>query len=280
MKILKLHHVNCASFHPLVRTTARHRDGRWFMCTRALIVETPRGIVAVDTGFGTEDIERSATRLGRGFTWMARPRLDTSETMIARLQALNLKPSDVTDILITHLDLDHSGGLAAFPNARVHVHRIERDAALVRATATRRARYLPLHWAHEPVWAPFEFRGDTMFGFDTATLDGLPPEIKMVSLPGHTVGHCGVLIEANGTATMHAGDAFMEIQEMVDPAHKPSFATRMHHRFFDDDPITARATRDKLRAAVRDHRGAFALVGSHDVFVMDPDGSVRQDLDA
>jgi len=52
----------------------------------------------------------------------------------------------VTDIVLTHLDFDHAGGLDDFPRARVHLLAIERDCALQQARWLDRQRYRPQQW--------------------------------------------------------------------------------------------------------------------------------------
>jgi glyoxylase-like metal-dependent hydrolase (beta-lactamase superfamily II) len=52
--------------------------------------------------------------------------------LISSLQAAGYQPEQITDILITHVHLDHSGGLAnndtmLFPNATIHVNKKEID---------------------------------------------------------------------------------------------------------------------------------------------------------
>jgi glyoxylase-like metal-dependent hydrolase (beta-lactamase superfamily II) len=48
----------------------------------------------------------------------------TIPKLIERLQSINLKPTDITDVLLTHIHLDHGGaaGWLARQGARIHVH--------------------------------------------------------------------------------------------------------------------------------------------------------------
>lgn len=274
---MNVHAVNCASFHPLFGAPARHTDGRGYLSTRCLIVETDGGVIVVDTGFGVEDIARPAQRLGRPFLLLARPRLDPAETLLARLRARNIAPEDVTDVLITHLDLDHAGGLAALPGARVHVHALELATAQARTRATHRLRYVAEQWAHTPDWQPFTFDGPRVLGdaFPAFTPAGLPSSVCLVGLPGHSAGHCGVLITLpDGSRLLHAGDAFMEAREIVDAAYRPTFATRAHHAIFDDNPPQAQETRRALREAIAGEDG-LTVVNAHDPHMRTPEGGVE-----
>jgi glyoxylase-like metal-dependent hydrolase (beta-lactamase superfamily II) len=49
--------------------------------------------------------------------------------------------------------------------------------------------------------------GDRWYGFDAIPLEGFAPEIWLIPLPGHTVGHCGVALRTEQGWVLHAGDA-------------------------------------------------------------------------
>lgn len=46
------------------------------------------------------------------------------------------------------------------------------------------------------------------------SLDGLPPELPLVSLPGHTHGHVGVAMHQSTGWHLPAGDAYFHADEM------------------------------------------------------------------
>ena len=108
-----------------------------------LLVETERdGLVLVDTGFGTRDIE-GTTGLSRVVQRCSRPALDPARDRgrAGRARSASIA-DDVRHIVVTHLDLDHAGGLADFPHAKVHLHAREHAAAMARTTL-QGARALP-----------------------------------------------------------------------------------------------------------------------------------------
>lgn len=127
----KVHHLNCGTFCPACRPWI-NGDGRWrdrgTLVCHCLLIETNDGLVLIDTGLGTQDIEQPQ-QLGKLFLTMAQPRLTQAETALYQVQALGFQPQDVRHIVLTHLDLDHAGGLADFPQATVHVHAAEYEAA-------------------------------------------------------------------------------------------------------------------------------------------------------
>lgn len=184
-------------------------SARGRMPAHCLLVETPAsGLVLVDTGFGAKDVEDPQVRLGAFFTALAGPPRDPAITARAQIRALGFDPDDVRHVVVTHLDLDHAGGLPDFPRARVHVHRDERAAALA-PTLAERQRYRPAHFAHRPDFAPYDAAGEPWKGFPAVRdLPGLPPEILAIPLPGHTRGHACVAVDRGDRWLLHAGDAY------------------------------------------------------------------------
>lgn len=214
------------------------------MVAHCLLVERAEGLVLVDTGFGTADIEKPA-RLGRGFVLVARPALDYAEAAITQIHRLGFTADDVTDIVLTHLDLDHAGGLADFPRARVHVDATELFAAEGQHTLREKRRYAKAQWAHRPQWIRHGTGGDDWFGF--TEVNAVHDEVVLVPLRGHTRGHCGVAVRRPGGGwLLHAGDSFFAEGEVADP---PSYDARVvrYQRLTGIDDETRRANQDRLR---------------------------------
>src|SRR5262245_41931721 len=152
MSIRKVHHLNCATMCPAGGFLLGQRGFRGRLVAHCLLIETERdGLVLIDTGFGTRDVA-GQTPLRRMFRSVVRPRLDAEEPAIAQIRALGLDPAAVRHIVVTHLDVDHAGGLSDFPGARVHLHAREHAAAMARTRSIERQRYLPEHWSHGPRW--------------------------------------------------------------------------------------------------------------------------------
>ncbi len=205
MSIRRVHHLNCGTMCPLA--------GRWLgierMVCRCLLIETERdGLILVDTGFSTFDVA-SPARLPALFRTTTGPRLAAEETALAQIRALGFAAADVRHIVITHLDLDHAGGLVDFPDAMVHVHAREHAAAIARTTARERNRYLPSQWAHGPRWSLVDTDGETWRELPAARrLHGVDADVGLVALHGHTRGHSGIVVGGTtGPALLHAGDA-------------------------------------------------------------------------
>lgn len=182
------------------------------MIAHCLLVERPEGLLLVDSGFGTADIARPQ-RLGAITNTLLRPVLDPTETAAARVRALGHELTDVTDIVLTHMDLDHVGGIGDFPHARIHVFGEELDAAL-NPKLKERGRYLKAQWAHGPDWVRHEARGDDWFGFGSVT--ALGDDVVLVPTQGHSRGHCAIAVRRpDGGWLLHAGDAYFYTGEKV-----------------------------------------------------------------
>jgi len=132
------------------------------------------------------------------------------ETAFAQVGALGYSTSDVKHIVLTHLDVDHAGGLADFPRAKVHVHAREHAAAMARATFFDRQRYASAQWSHGAKWEVYSEDGDTWRGLPAITrLRGIDADIGLVPLHGHTRGHSAVITRSRDDRwLMHAGDAY------------------------------------------------------------------------
>ncbi|MEV6135587.1 MBL fold metallo-hydrolase [Nocardia sp. NPDC051990] len=80
----------------------------------------------VDTGYGEQAVIRPEVWVGRQIIRRTKPVLD--QVIARHVEDLGFAREDVRDIIVTHLDLDHAGGLADFPEATVHVYSAELDA--------------------------------------------------------------------------------------------------------------------------------------------------------
>ncbi|MGC9671286.1 MBL fold metallo-hydrolase [Planosporangium sp. 12N6] len=266
---MRIHHLNCATMCPPSRRLVNGTGGLFEagrMVCHCLLVETDDGLVLVDSGFGTADVRDPAASLGARFLRTTRPRLDMNETAVAQVAALGYRPEDVRHIVLTHLDLDHAGGLGDFPWATVHVHATEYEAALRRESAGEQRRYRPNHWAHGPNWATYPSAdGEKWFGFDAVRqLRGLPPEILLVPLAGHSRGHTGVAIDTGDRWLLHAGDAYFFHGEAdpVRPASTPFLG--LFQTMVQIDGRARRANQARLRELRAAHGDRVEVFCAHD----------------
>ena len=267
---MRIHHLNCISSCPLGgrlmdgRSSGVFQRGR--LCCHCLLIETSQGLVLVDTGFGLGDVRHPKERLSRFFLALLSPDFREEMTAIRQVERLGWSASDVRHIILTHLDFDHAGGLDDFPEARVHLLEQEREGALAQKTWLDRQRYRPQQWRNRSRWRTYRVGdGERWFGFDAVRqFSGLPPEILLVPLAGHTLGHAGVAIQRSGRWTFQTGDAYFCRGEMdLDHPHCTP-GLRMYQALMEQDREQRLANQARLRELKRAHGGQVDVMCSHD----------------
>jgi glyoxylase-like metal-dependent hydrolase (beta-lactamase superfamily II) len=252
---MRVHHLDCGTMCPLAgRLTGDVSAlGRGVMVCHCFLVETPRdGLVLIDTGFGLAECE-DPRKLGRAFVAVSAPRLDRGQTAREQVRRLGFDPTDVRHLIVTHLDLDHAGGIADFPAATVHLHRRELDAARARTTLQERGRYLPHQWKHHTRWNPVTETGDTWLGLPAVQpLTGLEADIALVPLFGHTRGHSGVVVRTARGWLLHAGDAYFHHHELAEAGAAP-LGLRWFQAAAQMDAEARHASQAALRRLHREH---------------------------
>ncbi len=156
--------------------------------------------------------------------------------LLERIAELGVALEEIDAVVQTHLHPDHVGWLIdedrdnalTFPNATVYVSRTELDHWLGPDADPQRLEFvrrcvLPAHEAAriEPV-------------------DGeaaLSPSLTMVPTPGHTPGHCSLLLDSGGERLLITGDV----------AYHPAHVVRPEWRtFLEHDAAEAERSRRKL----------------------------------
>lgn len=265
---MRIHHLNCGTMCPLGGKLVDGSRG-YFRKARlvchVLLIETDRGLVLVDAGLGLDDVARASERLGKSFLGLARPVLDPLETAARQVEWLGYRREDVRHIVLTHLDVDHAGGIVDFPWAKVHVLGSERHAAMNRADPKERERYRPVHWKHDVRWVTYDVEGEPWFGFEAVRqLRGLPEEILMVPLAGHTRGHAGVAVDTGKGWVLHAGDAYFFRGQIHEAQPRCPPGLRLFQLYGCIDPVAKRHNQERLRTLARDHAGEVRILCSHD----------------
>jgi glyoxylase-like metal-dependent hydrolase (beta-lactamase superfamily II) len=268
---MRVHHVDCGTMCPFSARLVNGRGGLFEparMVCHCLLVETDHdGLVLVDTGLGTGDLDDPKGRLGPQFVAVTRPKLLREQTALAHVERLGFRRSDVRHVVPTHLDLDHAGGLSDFPDASVHVFEPEHRAVTARATRRERERYREAHFAHGPRWVVHSLEGERWYGFEKVR--AVSDDVFLVPLIGHTRGHCGVAVRHDGGWLLHAGDAYFFHGEVdpQSPRSTPGLAVFQHLVAMDDR--ARRANQARLRELVRDHRDEVRVFSAHDPVELD-----------
>lgn len=190
-----------------------------------LLVETNRGLVLVDTGFGTRDIQSPYSRLSPFFIHFNGIQFDRKYTAVDRIQQLGFSPRDVRHIVLTHLDFDHAGGLEDFPEATVHVMQAQMDGPQHARGFIGRGRYRAQQWDEVKNWKFYAPGGEAWFGFEAVRdLEGLPPESLMVPLANRARGRAGIARHAPRLAAARGRRLFFPRRDGCQSALYPRLA--------------------------------------------------------
>ncbi len=230
------------------------------LVAHCLVVESGDRLVLVDTGFGVDDLRQGARRLGPT-ALMLGFRRDLELTAEHQVRALGHRPEDVTDVVLTHLDLDHAGGLPDFPDARVHVH--ARELAAARHPSLReRPRYVAAQWQHGPRWQEHTESGDRWFGFDSVHAVG--DDVVLIPMHGHTRGHSAVAVRRpEGGWLLHAGDAYFSAGDKEQPRHCPPGLRAFQAGIAIDNKARVHNL-ERLQHLHRDHADEVTVFCAHD----------------
>lgn len=197
----------------------RHLDeeGRFITSVGGFLVQAGDRNIVVDTGIGPGRVDFP------GVGWFEGGRF------LESLATTGVRPEEVTDVVFTHLHLDHCGwttrdGVLTFPNARHHVTAGE--------------------WAHwhggddpagpdpERVQRPL---ADRLHHVDDG--DTIVPGVDVVATPGHTPGHCSLVVSSGTARAVVLGDVMHCAVQMSEPEWNIAF---------DVDPELARETRRRM----------------------------------
>ena len=174
----------------------------------------------------------------------------------ASLKAAGYAPEQITDILVTHIHTDHTGGLMdgqrmVFPNATLHIERKEIDfwfdpAQRAKATQANQKYFVE---ATTKV-GPYQAAGKIQAFSGAAPLF---PGIRSEPAPGHTPGHSFYVLESQGEKLVFWGD-LLHVADVQLP--RPDITI-----LFDIDPKAAAATR--RRAFAQALKSGYWVAGDH-----------------
>ena len=152
------------------------------------IVQNARRRFVVDLGFSPE------SALARNRRLIHEP--------VAALAKVGVDPETLTDIVISHLHVDHAGNIERFPAARVHVQDAEVGFVTGRSMHEDHLRYA---YELEDVLNIMRKNWGKQLAFHGGD-DALFPGVSLHHLPGHAPGLQGTLVKTRRGRVLLASD--------------------------------------------------------------------------
>jgi N-acyl homoserine lactone hydrolase len=179
----------------------------------AVLRHPTAGVVVIDPGFGTRTVDAPSEVPGRA---------TVRATALVMGQPLAAQLSEpVARILVTHMHVDHAGGIEDFPDAILQIAAAEWDFGSRRRPLRAvipledvAARSVELLTFADGAYGPFDAHTDV---FGDGSLIALPA-------PGHTPGHTAFLVNLPGGSFLLTGDAAWVDEHLEQPALKGRIA--------------------------------------------------------
>jgi glyoxylase-like metal-dependent hydrolase (beta-lactamase superfamily II) len=165
------------------------------LSTRHLILQSKSKKIIIDTGMGNKWDEKMKNIYA----------IDDNTSMNFALGKIGLEPDDITDVLLTHLHFDHTGGSTvkvngklqpAFPNAKYYVQKQNYDWA-INPTDRDRGSYIKENFQNLFEEGVLNFiNGNEQFD----------DEIEFIVINGHTLGQQMVKISDGNNTFLFCSD--------------------------------------------------------------------------
>ena len=230
------------------KTNPSDEANRIKLATRNLLLTNGKRKILIDTGMGDKWDEKSKSIYA----------VDQANSLEGSLNELSLKPEDVTDVILTHLHFDHTGGstkfetgkpVPTFPNAKYYVQKKNYDWA-INPSDRDKGSYM------KDNFQPLMEEGVLEF------IDGeekFDDEIEFVIINGHTFAQQLIKISDSSNTILYCGDLFpttshiplpyvmgYDLQPLITVEEKKKILTKAIDEnwkiFFEHDPETALAT--------------------------------------
>jgi glyoxylase-like metal-dependent hydrolase (beta-lactamase superfamily II) len=175
----------------------------------AAVVESRGKLVLFDTGCHPDAMRgRWSAAWADYFAYSATP----AQGLVEQLALAGHTPGEVTDVVLSHLHMDHSGNVGLFPDAKIWVHRREVEFALAECLTGDDyvGPYVSGDWLLPGVkWS---------FVQDRAAVTS---EVSLIPLAGHTPGTLCMQVMAGSRSFVFPSDAMYAGENLGPPVRLP-----------------------------------------------------------
>lgn len=239
------------------KTNPPDEINRVTLSTRSLLLESDNKKILIDTGMGDKWDDKSKTIY----------RLENSKPdFTSVLNDFQITPFDITDVILTHLHFDHTGGstkfengnlVPAFPNAKYHIQKKNYDWAINPSDRDKgsyiRDNFVPLMESGVLKLLNEEETFDDNISFIIVNGHTISQQLVKISDASNTILFCCDLFPFNSHIPMPYIMGY-DIQPLVTVGEKKKILTQAVEAnwklFFYHDPETAFATLTKFEKGI------------------------------
>ena len=202
------------------KTNPSDDENKILMDCRCLLLISNDKKILIDTGLGGDFVEKYGSKMGSSFYTHYNIKEGEDSGVIKALEKLNIKTSEITDVILTHLHFDHAGGATKSTkatkatNSTKSVESVDKEIVPTFENATYYIQKENLAVAQEPnlrekaSYYACNFEPLKKHGC-LEVLDGsqeLLPHIKLSLTNGHTQGQQTVWIDDGATSLLYCAD--------------------------------------------------------------------------
>ncbi len=183
------------------------------------VIVHPEGIILVDTGETSMVMDKDYfTSSGKFAIWLNTTQfkfeINSEDEIQHQLQKLGIATSEIRTIILTHLHPDHVGGLKHFEKTNILIHNNEWNnphGSLPKLFPS---------WL-SPHCIDLDESYDCFPKTKNLTKDN---KIKLIATPGHTFGHCSVVLESDEAYVFFAGDLTYNQHQLINNIYSGAIA--------------------------------------------------------
>lgn len=179
-------------------------DNEWtaYLPILVWVIDHPEGVFVVDTGENERVNEGNYFKKeGALLNYINKSsfefKVEKKDEIGPQLQELGYTQQDIEKVILTHLHLDHFDGLSYFDSTPIFLSQLEWDKPSFTMPSLYPAWF-------EPNTIKLDYRRTTLF--ERISDLNETGEIQLIHTPGHTEGHCSVLVKTQDIHYFLAGD--------------------------------------------------------------------------
>lgn len=231
----------------ILREGLSGKNNLWLPIPVFLVEHPTAGRILIDTGLAPATALNPRAALGWLGARVYTIRMEPEQAAPAQLRKLDIAPSEIGTVILTHMHLDHTGAVSEFPQATFVVSKEEWRSAFAPRGFPR--GYIKRQFAHAFDYRLVDYEQDTVNSFASfgRAFDLLGDgSIMLVSTPGHSAGHQSVVLRTAAGEVLVCGDAAytkrtietVALPLMTDDDHKFKRSVRELRAYIDMTPGT------------------------------------------